>query len=388
MSISLNDTIPERGAAIVMRQYGGPNVLQFETVSLPSLRPDALRIRTIASPINHSDLEIRAGNWPILQPNPFPYTPGLEVVGNVVEVGTNVSDFRIGERVITMMQGLGGVRPQRPGGYAEYVAVRASAVAAVSADIDPLDIAALGLGSVTAFEALRKIGDLGGRRVAVTGAAGGVGSAAVAIARAQGAEVIGIISRSEQTEYVRSLGASTVVGSESVAAGALGSESIDGILDTVAGKTFASYVAALRPGGVPRQLRTWRAQYPEFRIALDAGNEVFDTRVERALAERAIGFYETWEEDKINPVTGQGETFIHREYYPPDTKAANQWLTNRKRHEWKNVQNTEVEVKRRSSDEILAGIYERLAKLKEQGYLTTIELPALPAPQDDSDVED
>ena len=250
MSISLNDTIPERGAAIVMRQYGGPNVLQFETVSLPPLRPDEIRIRTIASPINHSDLEIRAGNWPILQPNPFPYTPGLEVVGNVVEVGTNVSDFRIGERVITMMQGLGGVRPQRPGGYAEYVAVRASAVAAVSADIDPLDIAALGLGSVTAFEALRKIGDLGGRRVAVTGAAGGVGSAAVAIARAQGAEVIGIISRSEQTEYVRSLGASTVVGSESVAAGALGSESIDGILDTVAGKTFASYVAALRPGGV------------------------------------------------------------------------------------------------------------------------------------------
>ena|SRR6516162_1942575 len=250
MSISLNDTIPERGAAIVMRQYGGPNVLQFETVSLPSLRPDEIRIRTIASPINHSDLEIRAGNWPILQPNPFPYTPGLEVVGNVVEVGTNVSDFRIGERVITMMQGLGGVRPQRPGGYAEYVGVRASAVAAVSADIDPLDIAALGLGSVTAFEALRKIGDLGGRRVAVTGAAGGVGSAAVAIARAQGAEVIGIISRSEQTEYVRSLGASTVVGSESVAAGALGSESIDGILDTVAGKTFASYVAALRPGGV------------------------------------------------------------------------------------------------------------------------------------------
>ena len=63
-------------------------------------------------------------------------------------------------------------------------------------------------------------------------------------------------------------------------------------------------------------------------------------------------------------------------------------VTNRKRHEWKNVQNTEIEVKRRSSDEILAGIYERLAKLKEQGYLTTIDIPALPAPQNDSDIED
>jgi hypothetical protein len=133
-------------------------------------------------------------------------------------------------------------------------------------------------------------------------------------------------------------------------------------------------------------LRAWRARYTEFRIAMDAGNEVFDTRVERALAERAVGFYETWEEEKINPVTGQLQTFVHKEYYPPDTKAANQWLTNRKRHEWRNVQNTEIEVKRRSSDEILAGIYERLAKLKEQGYLKTIELPALTGPND-SDIE-
>src|SRR6516165_6754431 len=141
-------------------------------------------------------------------------------------------------------------------------------------------------------------------------------------------------------------------------------------------------------GITSRQLRTWRAQYPELRDAMDAGNDVFDTRVERALAERAIGFYETWEEEKFNPVTGRKELLVHREYYPPDTKAARIWLTNRKRNDWKNVPKHEVETKRRSSDEILARIYERLAKLKEQGYLTTIELPALPAPQDDSDVED
>jgi NADPH:quinone reductase len=249
--MSPNDTISTgQGAAVVMRQYGGPNVLQLETVLLPSLRPDEIRIRTIAAAVNHSDLEIRAGNWPILKPNPFPYTPGLEVVGDVVEVGESVSDFRVGERVITMMQGLGGVHAERPGGYAEYVVVRASAVAAVTGDVDPLDVGALGLGSVTAFEALRKIGDIAGRRVAVTGAAGGVGSAAVAIAKAQGAEVIGIISRSDQAEYVRSLGASTIISSQDVASGALGSETIDGLLDTVAGKAFASYVTALRPGGV------------------------------------------------------------------------------------------------------------------------------------------
>jgi NADPH:quinone reductase len=239
-----------RSAAIIMRQYGGPDVLRLETVSLASLQPNEIRIRSLASAVNHSDLEIRAGNWPILKPDPFPYTPGLEVVGEVVEVGANVSGVRVGHRVITMMQGLGGVRPQRPGGYAEYVVVPASAVAAFARNVDPLEMAALGLASVTAFEALHKIGDLSNRRIAVTGAAGGVGSAAVAIAKAQGAEVIGIISRSEQAEYVRSLGASTTINSQDVTTGALGSETIDGFLDTVAGKSFGKYVTALRPGGV------------------------------------------------------------------------------------------------------------------------------------------
>jgi NADPH:quinone reductase len=237
------------GAAVVMRRYGGPEVLEVETVALTTLAPNEIRIRTIASAVNHSDLEIRAGNWPIRAPSPFPYTPGLEVVGDVIEVGPNVSRFRPGDHVITMMQGLGGIRPQRPGGYAEYVVVSEDAAAALPASVDRLDMAALGLASVTAFEALKKIGDLKNRRIAVTGASGGVGSAGVAIARALGADVIGIISRSEQAEYVRSLGASATLTSQDVAAGALTPETLDGVLDTVAGKSFRAYVDALKPGG-------------------------------------------------------------------------------------------------------------------------------------------
>jgi NADPH:quinone reductase len=239
----------ERGSAIIMRQYGGPEVLRHETVSLGPLGPNEIRIRSIASAVNHSDLEIRAGNWPVLTSSPFPYTPGLEAVGDIVEVGADVSILRPGDHVITMMQGLGGVRPRRPGGYAQYVVVGEDAAAAFPAFVNPLDMATLGLASVTAFEALKKIGDLKNRRVAVTGASGGVGSAGVTIARAQGANVVGIISRSEQADYVRSLGASTVLTSQEVAAGALAAETLDGILDTVAGKSFESYVEALRPGG-------------------------------------------------------------------------------------------------------------------------------------------
>jgi len=238
------------GAAVVMRQYGEPAVLVVESVPLPALLSDEIRVRSIASAVNHSDLEIRAGNWHIRRAEPFPYTPGLEVVGEIVEAGSAVTEFREGDRVITMMQGLGGVRSERPGGYAQYVVMRASAAALVPAALDSYDMAALGLASVTAFEGLRKLGPLDGRRIAVTGAAGGVGSAAVAIANAQGAKVFGVISRPEQADYVHSLGATEVFISEDVANGALGADAIDGLLDTVAGRTFGSFVTALRPGAL------------------------------------------------------------------------------------------------------------------------------------------
>jgi NADPH:quinone reductase len=238
-----------QGAAIIMRKYGGPEVLRQEMIALSPLAPNEIRIRTVAAAINHSDLEIRAGNWPILTSSPFPYTPGLEVVGDIVEVGAKVTDFRLGDHVITMMQGLGGIRPQRPGGYAEYVVVSDDVAASFPSEVDPFEVAALGLASVTAFKALEKIGDLNNQRIAVTGAAGGVGSAGVTIARAQGAEVIGIISRSEQADYVRSLGAGSTINSQEIASGALAPETIDGVLDTVGGKSFGAYVEALRPGG-------------------------------------------------------------------------------------------------------------------------------------------
>jgi NADPH:quinone reductase len=146
------------GDAIMMRQYGGPDVLRVEKVPLAPVQASEVRIRAIASAVNHSDLEIRAGNWPVLKREPFPYTPGLETVGQVVETGASVTEVHVGDRVMTMMQGLGGVA-QRPGGYAEYVTVDAGAVAPLSEDANPIDMAALGLAGVTAFEGLRRLGE-------------------------------------------------------------------------------------------------------------------------------------------------------------------------------------------------------------------------------------
>jgi NADPH:quinone reductase len=242
--------MPMKTNAILMHAYGPPSVLNWAEVSLPSLKPRDVRIRSIASAVNHTDLEIRAGNWPIRTTDPFPYTPGVEVVGEIETVGEDVHDLHRGERVITMMQGLGGVRAERAGAYSEYVDADAAAVARFAAGVDPYDMAALGLVGITAYEGLRRIGPLADKHILVTGAAGGIGSAAVAIAHAQGALVTGLISRSEQEAAVRALGAATVVISEKDHLPALAAASFDGVIDAVGGRAFAPCVEALRPGGV------------------------------------------------------------------------------------------------------------------------------------------
>jgi NADPH2:quinone reductase len=234
------------GHAIVMRETGPPEVLRVETLPLLELAASEIRIRTLAAAVNHSDLEIRAGSWPIRRESPFPYVPGLEVVGEVVETGKAVESVRLGETVITMMQGLGGVRALRPGGYQEYVTVDADVVAAVPEGIDPCVAGALGLAVVTAHQGLERLGPLDGRRIAVTGAAGGVGSAAVALAAAKGAKVIACVRDASRARHLAKHGAAEILDDVS----AIPERSLNGVLDTVAGQLFEPLVGALAEGGV------------------------------------------------------------------------------------------------------------------------------------------
>jgi NADPH2:quinone reductase len=219
--------MPTTARAIVMRRTGGPEVLAVEEVSLASLAPGEVRLRALASAVNHSDLEVRAGNWPIRREPRFPYVPGLEVVGEVVEVTDDVRGFAVGDRAWTAMQGLGGVRAERDGGYAEYVTVAAAVLAPLPADIDPVAFAAIGLAGVTAIEAMRRLGSLRGKTLIVSGATGGVGAVAVEIGHAIGAKVVAL-----KRDSPAPLPAS-----------------VDAVLDGVAGSLFPTLVAALRPHG-------------------------------------------------------------------------------------------------------------------------------------------
>jgi Homeodomain-like domain len=134
-----------------------------------------------------------------------------------------------------------------------------------------------------------------------------------------------------------------------------------------------------------RTLQRWIVQYPELKEAVQAGNEVFNARVERALAERAIGFYAdqyTWRATTDQErKQGKPEYVLvptTRTYYPPDVAAARYWTKNRMRDKWNDVNKVEVATKRRSSEEILEGIHAKLLDLQAKGYLQGLVVPALP----------
>lgn len=236
--------------AIEIDRYGGPRELRWRQVTRPPPLEREVRIRTLFAAVNRADVEIRSGTWPIAQARPFPYTPGLEVVGVVDAIGRAVTTVSPGDHVITMMQRLGGIHGQRPGGYGEFVVVAAEAVAIIADAVDLEQVAALGLVAVTAAEGLRRLQLVPGARVVVHGASGGVGSAAAAMASAGGAEVIAVLPRAGKDDYVRSLGASAVVHlDEQSLLAALGARSVDGVLETTGARTFADSTAVLRRGG-------------------------------------------------------------------------------------------------------------------------------------------
>jgi NADPH2:quinone reductase len=233
--------------AVVQRAYGPPEMLAAESLRLSPLAPGEIRVSTIAAAVNYSDLQIRAGRWPIRRAEPFPYVPGLEVVGSVVEVGPGTIEWRVGDVVVSMMQGMGGVRAERPGGYAQLVTLPAAAAARVPPGVDPIVAATVGLAGITGYAGLHRLGSLRDAAVVITGATGGVGSTAVRIAAALGARPIAVVSAPGAGRELMAAGAARVVTAAELAE--LPAGSVDAVLDSVAGPLFGASITLLRPGG-------------------------------------------------------------------------------------------------------------------------------------------
>lgn len=225
-------------------RFGDPDVLQLDEVAWPAPRRDEVLIRVHASSINGTDLNLRSGGLGLLMASQLPFTPGFDVAGEVVGCGPQVTAFRPGDRVYSLLG-------HRGGGAAEYVAVRQSRVGLSPQGTDLVSAAAVPLSGLTALQALRGEGRLQpgrtGVRVLVYGASGGIGAFAVQLARILGAHVTGV-ARPAKLDYVRALGADEALSTEELDWSGH-HEPWDVILDTPPALSFEEVRSALGDQG-------------------------------------------------------------------------------------------------------------------------------------------
>ncbi|MGE0259184.1 MAG: NADPH:quinone oxidoreductase family protein [Alphaproteobacteria bacterium] len=189
--------------AILCRDWGGPETLRLDETDPPSLKPDQVRIRVRACGVNFADTLLIAGKYQV-RPE-FPFIPGLEAAGDVIEVGSGVSRVRPGQRVMAAVLRFGG-------GYAEEVAVNAEAVVPIPDRMDFATAAAFPVAYATSHLALTHRGQLKpGETLLVLGAAGGVGLTAVEIGKQLGARVIAAAGGPEKLAIAREHGADELI---------------------------------------------------------------------------------------------------------------------------------------------------------------------------------
>jgi len=188
--------------AIHCREWGTPDILRLEEAESPSLKPHQVRIRVRAAGVNFADTLMVAGKYQVKPP--FPFTPGLEAAGEIVELGNDVEGLRLGQRALAVLR-FGG-------GYAEEIVVDAAAVAPIPDAMDFATAAAFPVAYGTSHFALTHRGHLQpGETLLVLGAAGGVGLTAVGIGKAMGARVIAAAGGAEKLAVASSRGADELI---------------------------------------------------------------------------------------------------------------------------------------------------------------------------------
>ncbi|MGH7054311.1 MAG: NADPH:quinone oxidoreductase family protein [Stellaceae bacterium] len=187
--------------AIIVEEFGPPEGLRIGAAPAPSAAPGQVLVETHAAPVNYVDLLTVGGTYQFLPPRPF--IPGKGPAGIVAALGAGVTSLRVGDRVLAMAE---------TGGYAERVAVAADQCYRLPPRMSFVEAASFALVYDTAWMALRRRARLApGETVLVLGAAGGVGRAAVQLARAMGARVLGGVSRPERERAAREAGAEAVI---------------------------------------------------------------------------------------------------------------------------------------------------------------------------------
>ena len=270
-------SLPKTMKAMVLTAHGGMDCLEWrEDMPVPRPRPDEVLVQVGAAAVNNTDINTRIGwysksvegdtasgtdgfgaaadadgGWSgALQ---FPRIQGADCCGRIVAVGAEVSEARVGERVlIRAMHRPGPNDPdlplitfgsERDGGFAEYTTIRSHDALRITSHLSDVELASFPCAFSTAEGMIQRAG-LGAERVLITGASGGVGSAAIQLAKRRGAHVTAVTSASK-AEALRDLGADETLNRDA----ALAENSFDVVLDLVGGDSWPRLLDALRPGG-------------------------------------------------------------------------------------------------------------------------------------------
>jgi NADPH:quinone reductase-like Zn-dependent oxidoreductase len=235
--------------AIVCTKYGSPDVLQLQEVEKPSPQDDEVLIKIHAASINSRDLRILRANPFLMRLMPGGlFRPknkilGADVAGRVEATGRLIQQFQPGDEVFGYLPSATG-----RGTFAEYVCANENAITLKPADLTFEQAAAVSLAAMTALQGLRDNGNIQpGQKVLINGASGGVGTFAVQIAKAFGAEVTAVCS-TRNLEMVRSLGADHVIDYQKKDFTRNGQQ-YDLILAVNGYHPISDYLCALKPEG-------------------------------------------------------------------------------------------------------------------------------------------
>jgi len=195
-------TPPRIQHALLIRRFGGPEVVEFGELPTPEPRPGDLLLKVEAASLNPVDWKIRSGKYPLVKDDKLPYVLGRDFSATVAH--SDVASFPEG----TPVHGLLGIER---GSFAQYVVARPDELARVPGALDRFAAAAVPLAGLTAWQGLFDHGGLqAGQRVLIHAGAGGVGHLAVQFAKARGAHVIATVS-TDDVAFARSLGADEVI---------------------------------------------------------------------------------------------------------------------------------------------------------------------------------
>ena len=261
-------------SAAVLTGHGGPDKLVFLT-DVPVPRPGAgeVLVRVGASSVNNTDIWTREGAYNTLSgssdevgwqgtPLQFPRIQGADIAGTIVAVGEDVCEQRLGERVVIdgvirqggdRLYGAGIFGSERDGGFAQYLTAPSDNALTINFDLSFVELASFPTAFATALHMLNRGRLTSGETVLITGASGGVGSAAVQLAKARAAQVVAVVGPGKESA-VRALGADIVVTREPKrldvsVQNAVGNTRIDLFADLVGGEAFQSLLPLVYPQG-------------------------------------------------------------------------------------------------------------------------------------------